>query len=663
MFFVQVFFIKNARAMSTDDFVENVVGFVNWAICKSAGGLERHQVESIIVNERKKFPLGEEITLMFKTRAVISRDPNLQGSNCILSFYLFSSHLGHGVTTMTDPTSTERTLIMDTTGLGRDLEELVRGRLISVETDPQGRTIDLCKTASFDVKVTYEINSERHSFYINARDLSWGISDPDGLAFTTPSTDPGTFGPAGRGTPRTFQGLKAGRYTVTVNLAGTETADLTGAALAGNPLEIQRLAEEIARKSASATVNVVGVPTVKHLGILRGCSQEISVGETCTFEAQAAFEESCIPPRDVTGEAEWLPFNSNVFVAEEPDPVSISIASTSHPGLSAQACENASFEATLKYQEKREKITAKFAGKEANDIIVVSAPDDRSLSSDSSLSWTSPSGGPSFKIEQTDPVTVSVVHSSGLTDSAVIDVKSTINSVKIDPKKKVVPINTQIPFTANVSYAESCLDGDITSHKDVSWSDTNGGTTKSFNADNYGKFSKTVEFGGQKDSAEIWVPQVAIRPGGVRLKLDDSPFTFGSFLKHYPGRHEENITDTADWRIGKGNPPGVRKNVVIPDKCTGEEGFYLEATFNDPVYGLSVMDTARTVVEVDCLEFRRSLADIQRSRDNSEPGHLIAAKEWLKKREYWIERDCLCADLRVPDWMTVPKAKTSIRRF
>lgn len=602
---------------------EVIAGFFSIA-CKGMGGMSRADAEVIILQERQKYPLGAPITLYFTASGVVSKDPGMSDFNCLLTFVPSGVEFGHGKTQITKtPSAGTWTVIYETSGLAKDIPE---ARLDKFWIAPVKKDIAACALAGFQAKATYKWGDKTYEVDLTRKGAQWTTSDPSGLSPVSGSADPGTLRAAGGGDTIFFQGRREGTYQVTASLGHVTAGDVAAAALAGNPLAAQQLAQQLARSSASATV-VVGKPTVSYVGVFP-TFREISPGEKIAYTAQAAFAESCIQARDVTSEATWTPAGSATYVAPPLKPTSLKLASDSHPSLEAEACDTAHFSATLYYTARDDIITATYGGKKGEAKVRVKAPQPKTA--DSSVAWSSPSGGASFLVKQTEPITVKVTHGdSGAWATAVLKVnKPTIARLTVKPSQATLDVSGQQQFSAWAQYDQSCLEPTaLSSTGGLSWSTGSHGSVSPnglFEASVPGTDTVIAALAGVSSgqaAIKVRTPALGIVPSSASLTLGEEQ-SFRAMLHPYT---DVTHRDATVWKSGP---------VFKAESCGT---FPVSATFTDPETSEVRSDSANVSVSVDkseCVAIREALAA------SLSPDHLSESKKWLTRRQELIDMGC-----------------------
>ena len=608
--------------------LKQILKAADFFFCKAMGEVTKQEALTIFTRERKKYPKGQPVVLHFFVDGYRSADKR-SGPKCLTRFEPKGRTLGSGTDFMFPALPRGTMVSFPTTGLG---ESIPKSKEVKITIDPTARSVKACQAAGFQAKVTYDIDGETHSFDATGLKVHWSSSDPEGLALLSGTKSPGSIGAAGGGFVQFFQGRREGTYSVTVSLGRVSTGDVVAAALAGNPIAAQQLAEELARTTATATVTV-GKPTVKHIGVFPKY-KELAVGEKVPFQAHAAFEEACVKPRDVTKEATWVPAGSNIYVAPERKPASLTVTSESHPNLQAQACETATFKASLNFEPAEVPIEANWGGGKGNGKVKITPPDPRVATHDPSVTWTTPPGGPSFQIDTTEPITVEATHPDAGSDSRVLQVKDpTLQRVSVQPPNVNLKVGQQKTFVAYAHYEQACLTPDPLGPGDgLTWSAGNNGTIANdgtYEAKRPGSDTIVASLGDKppgQASVTIPTPKLIIDPPADTLTLDQER-AFRAVLANYKDVtfEQENL----QWA-----PFGA--NVFKKEVCGT---FPMTATYTDPETKQVQSATALVTVNVsegECLAIRERLAA------SLSPEHVEESKQWLAKRDALEAKGCHC---------------------
>lgn len=616
----------------------------NILFCTAMGEVTKQEALTIFTRERRKYPNGQPVALHFLVDGYRSADKR-SGPKCLTRFEPKGGTLGSGTDFMFPRPPRGTMVSFPTTGLG---EGIPKAKQVKLTIDPTDLGVKACQPAGFQAKVTYEIDGETHTFDATRLKVQWGSSDPEGLALLSGTKSPSSLGPAGGGFVQYFQGRREGTYSVTVSLGRVSTGDVVAAALAGNPIAAQQLAEELARTTATATVTV-GKPTVRHIGIFPAFRQ-LAVGEQVSFEAHAAFREDCVKPRDVTQEAHWKPAGTNVYVAPEPKPASLTVTSESHPDLQAQACETATFKALLNFEPVEVPIEATWGGGKGNGKVKITPPAPRVATHDPSVTWTTPSGAPSFQVDTTEPITVEATHPDAGSDSRVLQVKApTLQRVSVEPPNVNLKVGQQKTFVAYAYYEQACLTPDPLGPGDgLTWSAGNNGTITqdgSYEAKRPGSDTIVASLGDKapgQASVTIPTPKLIVDPPKSTLTLGQEQ-AHRAVLANYKDVtfHRENL----QW-----SPYGT--NVFKKEVCGT---FPMTAAYTDPETKQVQSATAYVTVNVDaseCLAIRKGLAA------SLSPDHVEESKQWLAKREALKAKGCRCT--AEPGPFTAEKPETEV---
>lgn len=616
----------------------------NILFCKAMGEVTKQEAFTIFTRERKKYPNGQPVALHFLVDGYRSADKK-SGPKCLTRFEPRGGTLGSGTDFMFPRPPRGTIVSFPTTGLG---EAIPKAKQVNLTIDPKDLSVKPCQPAGFQAKVSYKIDGESHTFDATRLKVQWSSSDPGGLALLSGTQAPSSLGPAGGGSVQYFQGRREGTYSVTVSLGRVSTGDVVAAALAGNPIAAQQLAEELARTTATATVTV-GKPTVRHIGIFPKY-KELAVGEKVPFEAHAAFKEDCVKPRNVTKEATWVPTGTNIYVAPMPKPTSIVVTSPSHPDLKAKACETSTFAASLSYDPPTVPIKATYLGVSGHAKVKIIPPKTRVATHDPSVTWTTPSGAPSFQVKTTDPITVTASHPDAGSDSRVLQVKApTLQRVSVEPPNVNLKVGQQKIFVAYAYYEQTCLTPDPLGPGDgLTWSAGNNGTITqdgSYEAKRPGSDTIVASLGDKppgQASVTIPTPKLIVDPPKSTLTLGQEQ-AHRAVLANYKDVTFEN--ENLQW-----SPFGA--NVFKKEVCGT---FPMTATYTDPETKQVQSATAHVTVNVsegECLAIREGLVA------SFSPEHVEESKQWLAKRDALKAKGCRCT--AEPGPFTAEKPETEV---
>ena len=528
--------------------------------------------------------------------------------------------MGEGVTGLMDPNNKRNSHFYKefiwphyTTGLsipqgGPDAVQ-VKYRLI-----PQHQETRLCDPIYLSVQGSYKVDDRELTISLPPEEFKWVSIDDKGRSLTPASKGSGggqgssVVGETGQGLPVEFTSSLEGTYRVMVSpkARGKYIPSAQGSEL--------------------GTV-VVRPPTVKEV-VLKGPSNMVlNPGDRAQFEAWAFFEESCVPPKQITHDPDAIwnyrsgLFKGSTYIAPEPKPSGIKITSPSHPDLVSEVCDTVSLAATVSHQTLGDSFSVFYRGKTSNtQWILVKPPDTRNMTQDNAVKWSPV--GPSFVPKEPGSVTVTATMGDA-SDSIDIQVKPPeAIRLEIDPKSATMDMGEEIPFRATVYYRQECLDPkDVTAEAD--WS----ASSFQFHAEKPGTFQKTVKFNDLSASATITVvnPSIVIEPQDTTLTLGE---TREFRALRMSSAVYKDVTDSVQWSEGT--------NRFTSSRC-GE----FKITAVDPKTQESA--TAKITVMVDesaCVEIRRALKD--QYNPDIDPEYLKQSRKWLAVREELLKAGCDC---------------------
>lgn len=241
-----------------------------------------HEALRILQNERKKYPLGIQLTLTFRVRASTTAEGpgGPERITCVLAFEPVGGYLNN---TYSGPPlynpSAGSIAPIHTTGLGPPLPNFPG--ITSLQITPASQEVKVCDSAKFNqLTATLNIDGVTHRLNVKTTDALWDSSDHAALVWS-PIARVSAGGAAfvsADGPAQMFQARKDGNYQVNAYLP--------------------------AGVSASAKVKVlpVGIEKLK----IGPVEMDAYAGESINFMARAYYEDSdCKNSERVDGKARW----------------------------------------------------------------------------------------------------------------------------------------------------------------------------------------------------------------------------------------------------------------------------------------------------------------------------------------------------------------------
>ncbi len=572
-----------------------------------------------------------------------TNDSNLGDAPCIVGLTFGPPGSGAVPPTAPDESAQCRTThYLRGVGQGPKLAE--SGARLTIATDRPA--LGLCQVADVSATVVAIVGGREFPFDPAKAKVAW--TKPDGL--TDAPCPPAISAPGGGAVfRRCFRALAAGAYRIEAALESVpslrelETDLMTqawaraqrGESTAIFESQLTRVREQLQAARSAVDVTVTGTPTVKHLGLLPAGAQLLP-GESMTFAAQAAFAESCIPPRDVTGEAAWsstIPGSGGNTVTAppaEPDALTVTPAG---PAGEVKACQSIPFKAVMSYRRAAHTITARF-GLEASAPITIRAPAPRDVTSDGGLAWTP--AGPSVVPQEGGALTVTATYPGATTGSATIQVKPPTPgaALVVRPPRATLQVGQSVGFAAFQTFEETCVRHENVTAR-VTWTPGPGAT---FRADQpYDKpvriQAKLADAAGERAgeaSVRVLQPSLVIEPPNPRIELDQPPMLLTAKLET---PYWSAPPKTATWSQG----PEISGEIcgAFPVTVTAEGG-----------------QSATTIVTVEapasyCVELRKQLAV---ARDKAaDRSHVQESQRWLEERvKLFQNKGCDCGDVGLP---------------
>lgn len=356
------------------------------------------------------------------------------------------------------------------------------------------------------------------------------------------------------------------------------------------------------------------------------------------FDAVATFKESCVPPLKHSEDPTRITWSSqrgniqgNFYVAGKTDPGSLKIFCTSHSKVGkVRPCDFVRFEALLNFARAVDKVTANLEGVSGSATVTIEPPGDAlNVTYDPGTKWSD--GGPAFQITKVQPYRVTVKHEpSNLTDAMTLEVADpSVDRIEIQPPSKTLSVGEETKFKALAFFKETCL---APKEVSVTWKpEGKVGSVFSFKAKKPGeKFTLVAAYHDPKTnrvvkgSAQVTVhwPKLVIEPKERRALLDQRV----DFKALWQGDYIYNMAaQDVEWKPGS-SITGQRCEEVVVQAYHRKSG---------------QIATARVIIEVDCIEVRKRLADL-RSR-KTDPNHVKENVRWLESRLNLLQkRGCDC---------------------
>ncbi len=623
---------RNVLAQGLDDLPSQVFEIIQQKMLYNA--------TTAIEKERKKHPMNVHIVVYFlvamawddqllfwrlqkmqyQTSDIVESPNALPPGSPYRSWRKETFIMADGLTGLVDPNNKRNTIFYKefiwpyyTTGLsvpqsGTDAVQL------KYRLNPQHQERRLCDPIYFSIQGSYIVNGKELTISLPPEEFKWDSMDDKGRSLTPVSKGSGggqgspVIGETGQGVPVEFTSSVEGAYRVRISpkTRGKYVLEDDG--------------------TDRGTV-VVRPPTVKEI-VLKGPSNMVlKPGDRAQFEAWAFFEESCVPPKQITHDpgAIWNYrsglFKGSTYTAPEPKPSGIKITSPSHPDRVAEVCDTIILAATASHQTLGDSVSVFYRGKTSNtQWILAKSPDTRDMTQDNAVKWSPV--GPSFVPKEPGSVTVTATMGDA-SDSIDIQVKPPeAIRLEIDPKNATIDVGEEIPFKATVYYRQECLDPkDVTAEAD--WS----ASVSRFHAEKPGVFQKTVKFNDLSATTAITVinPSIVIEPEDTTLTLGES--------REFRARRISNavykdVTDSVQWSEGT--------NRFTSSRC-GE----FKITAVDPKTQESA--AAKITVRVDestCVAIRKALKD--QYNPDIDPEYLEQSRKWLAIREELLKAGCDC---------------------